>query len=110
MGVLSYDDITENSLNPQAYADGNGRTISYGSFQTFGFTILIYADGSKQLCQDIMKMRFDESESHQNDNFLLSATFINSSINMPRWEFKCRTVHFSQKIGEIPAFSLTFSR
>ncbi len=107
--VLSYDDLTENSLNPQPYMNTNGRTKSYGSFQTFAFTILIYADGSKKLCQSLMAWKFDDTRSHQNDTFVFSGTFANSNTNMPKWNFKCRSADFSQKIGEIPAFSATFA-
>lgn len=107
--VLSYDDVTENSMNPQAYPNTRGRTKSYASFQTFAFTIAIYADGSKQLCRDILRMKFEDTRSHQNDEFIFSGTFSNSGgFNMPRWTFKCRSADFTQRIGEIPAWTLTF--
>ena len=107
--ILSYNDTSENSLNPQPYFNTKGRTKSYGSFQTFAFSIVTYPDGSKQLIKDIMAMKFDVTRSHQNDTFKFSGTFANSDVNMPLWEFKCKEANFEQKIGEIPVCTLGFS-
>lgn len=106
---ISYNDASENSLNPQPYPNAIGRTKSYGSFQTFAFSIVTYPDGNKQLIKDIMAMKFDTSKSHQNDTFEFSGTFAHSDINMPKWKFKCRQANFDQKIGDIPVITLGFS-
>lgn len=119
--VLSYNDSTTNSLNPQPYSDEKGRVRSYGSFQTFAFSVLIYPDGSKKLVQKLMKMKFGPEENHQNDTFCFSLTFDNLDLDFDNsaehtpvnttsiWKYKCRNADFNQKIGEIPAISITFS-
>lgn len=113
--VISYSDSSENSLNPQPYPNTNGRTKSYGSFQTFAFTVIIYPDGNKHLIKDLWKMKFREDKSYVNSTFKLSGEFNNikdennQSINMPIWNFKCRNADFNQRIGEIPTLVVTFT-
>ena len=119
--VIAYVDITENSLNPQPYPDTHGRTKSYGSFQTFAFTLTLYPDGSKKFIQKLFKMKFDTSSSHQNDSFAIKLKFANmdldfenTSTHTPRneteiWTYKCRSVEYVQKIGEIPVINVSMS-
>ena len=119
--IIAYVDITENSLNPQPYPDTHGRTKSYGSFQTFAFTLTLYPDGSKKFIQKIFKMKFDTSSSHQNDSFAIKLKFANmdldfenTSTHTPRntteiWTYKCRSVEYVQKIGEIPVINVSMS-
>ena len=107
--IIAYNDSSENSLNPQPYPEMKGRVKSYGSFQTFAFSIVTYPDGTKQLMQDIMKWKFDTTESHQNDTFEFSGTFVHSDISMPKWKFKCKQADFNQKLGDIPVITLGFS-
>ena len=107
--IISYNDTTTNSLNPEPLPNKKGRTKSYGSFQTLAFNIVTYPDGNKKLIQDLWKMKFDTSESHQNDTFGFSAVYENIDIQMPKWEFKCSSVDFNQKIGETPIVTIAFT-
>lgn len=121
ISVIAYNDSSENSLNPQPYPNTHGRTKSYASFQTFAFTIVIYADGKQTLVQKLFKMKFDDTRSHQNDSFVFKMKFDNMDLDFdnenehtivnttPLWTFKCKNVDFTQKIGEIPAITATFS-
>lgn len=117
IGVISFNDITENNLNPQPYPDTYGRARSYGNFQAFAFSITTYADASKQFIQDIMRMKYDFNSNHQNDTFHFEFTFDNFNLNgqgvpQPVGQnkvFKCKSADFNQKIGEIPAFVMSFS-
>lgn len=104
--VVSYNDITQNSLNPQVYANNKGRTKSYGTFQTFAFNIATYPDTSKQLIQKIYQMKYDFDNAHQNDSFSFSFVFETETAVL---EFKCSAANFDQKIGEIPVISLSFT-
>ena len=119
--VIAYNDSTENSLNPQPYPNTNGRTKSYGSFQTFAFSIVLYPDGSKKLIQKLFKLKFGTSSSHQNDSFVFQLKFDNMDLDFEntnthtpvnttaKWTYKCKNVDFTQKIGEIPVLNSTFT-
>lgn len=110
--IIHYTDRTENSLDTNPYPDNNGRTRSYGAFQTFAFSIVTYPDGSKQFFKDIMKWKFDTTRSHQNDTFQLKILLENSGIseaNLPTWNYKCHSANFEQTIGENPTITLAFS-
>ena len=119
--VIAYDDSGEASLNPQPYPDTFGRTKSYGSFQTFAFSIVLYPDASKKLIQKLFQWKFDFSKSHQNDSFEFKMKFDNMDLDFddtethtPRdvtdkLEVKCKNVDFTQKIGEIPVINATFT-
>jgi hypothetical protein len=119
--VIAYNDTTENSLNPQPYPNTHGRTKSYGSFQTFAFSIVLYPDGGKKMIQKLFKLKFDVTSSHQNDSFVFQLRFDNMDLDYENtnphtpkdvteiWTYKCKNVDFEQKIGEIPALAVTFT-
>lgn len=109
VSILAFNDGTENSLNPQPYPGLNGRTKSYGGFQTYTFCITTIPDGSKQLIKDIWAMRFGTDKSHQDDEFIFSLSFKNSTTSFTKWVFKCRSVEYVSRIGENPGINLTFS-
>lgn len=119
--VIAYNDSTENSLNPQPYSNSVGRTKSYGSFQTFSFSIVLYPDGSKKMIQKLFQLKFDTSKSHQNDSFVFQLKFNNMDLDFDiaaahpernktaKWTYKCKNVDYTQKIGEIPILNVQFT-
>ena len=108
--VLSYSDHTDVNLNPQPYTNTNGFTKSYADFQTFGFSIATYPDFNNELIKDLWKFRFNKSSgAQQNTSFTLKGTFEGLLDGFTDWEFKCKSIEFNQKIGEIPVVVITFS-
>ena len=107
--VIGYNDSVEAALNPQPYPDGKGRTKSYGSYQTFAFSITTYPDSNKQLIKDLWAWKYDFSKSHANDTFIFSCTFKNTTTSFTDKEFKCKSVDSVEKIGEQPLITITFT-
>lgn len=119
--VLTYNSTGEGSLNPQPYPDTKGRTKSYGSFETFAFSIVIYPDGSKKFVQKLFQYQFDFSKSHQNDDFAFRLKFNNMDLDFENpnehtlrditdlKNFKCKAIDYNFKIGDIPAINATFT-
>ena len=54
--------------------------------------------------------KFGTIDEAQNHDFKFSATYRNTTVPMPKWDFKCKSTDFNQKIGEIPVITLGFSR
>ena len=107
---LAFNFVGEASLNPQPYSSNiDSKTTSYGSFQTFAFTLVTYPDANKQLIIDIYSWLLDKERSHINDNFIFSGVFKNISKQFEDWRFKCRSVNGDQKIGEQPLLTITFT-
>lgn len=110
IGIIGFTDITEAAINSQPYSNTKGRTRSYGSFITNAFSIVIYPAGDLEFVQKLMEWKYDFSENHEDDDWLLSGTFANCRTNMQESVWKCRSANFSQKIGDIPTMEITFAR
>lgn len=105
ISVLSFDDDSTNILNPQPYADGDGRAKSYSTFQTYTFSITLYNSDLK-LIKDVMSVKYGGLSS--NTDFIFSFNFTNG-IKVDKWKFKYKNAKLISKIGETPIVSLTFS-
>ena len=106
ISVLTFNDDTTNNLNPQVYGNSNGRTKSYGSFQTYVFSISLYAVNNS-LVRDVMNAKYS-NESSSNKEFKFNVKFSNG-IGFENWVFKLKNATLVQNLGQIPVFNLTFS-
>lgn len=123
IGFISYTDSTEAQLDPQPYSNMYGRTKSYGSFQTFAFSIVTYPDSSKTLIQKLLKWKYDRTVSHTNETFVFKFKVRNMDLDYENSDennhepvdttseivFQCKGVETNQKLGEQPVISATFA-
>lgn len=104
---IDFTDDTTNMLNPQIYGDNLGRSKSYGTSQSYLFSLSFYSVNNL-LIRDVMTHRFSMEESSANKDYIFSISFI-GGFGFSKWKFKLKNVNFTSKLGQIPVISIAFT-